>query len=799
MGRQAHGLLRQIRTLMWKNRLLKQRHWIATTFEIIIPTLMVVFFALFKSQQPNVSIPSGFVEGTTSDNLFMMMPNTLGTDIGTPLYTSPRYGFTEVSMTGLLMALPYQAFDDFQQNSTNSLAASDEIICKTKLLSLGYTSTDVSSPFAVPVECRGLVIPYKLAIVPKNTFTVNYFSAVMAAWYPKVPLTSQPSPQFNATPIVPSWNDSLLFFDTADALQTYVAAGSYGADLSHPKIYAAIVFDKFPADDQIGTATPIEYTLRISSTQRERGAVGDVPKTDDNSPKFVEPLQKNINRNNYNAYVRRGTNTLQTLVTRFLACRPQWNSATKTTDATCQQPKSIAKPTASNVQRLTNQLLQDDVLSYILTQVGASPQLGFGLNASALVQQLPASSSQAILRPLMQAPQAFAGATTYPFPIQQYISAPFYSLVSQVFSLVFILAYLHAVSKVIVVLVREKETKSRELMKILGVRESAIVLSWYMTYIMIFVLSSVVAGIAGKLLFPNTSAGYMIIMFFLFSMTILSYGFLVSAIFSNSKTAATVGNSVFFIMYFIGNSASNSMESGKMLASLLSPVAFSFCIQTLANVEGVSTGLTAENANSAYSNYRFQGGLGMMVFDAILYSLLALYLQEVIPQEYGTPKKWYFPLQPSFWLGGSRADAKVVDKVAEAAPETINVESVGVELQAQEQDGRALRIRGIRKTFQTPMGVTKVAVNGVDLTMYQDQITCLLGHNGAGKTTLMSILTGMIPATSGNAFFGGHSIMTEMDKIRLSLGMCPQHDVLYADMTVEEHLKFYAMIKGKNY
>ncbi|CAK4712428.1 unnamed protein product [Aphanomyces euteiches] len=704
MGRQAHGLLRQIRTLMWKNRLLKQRHWIATTFEIIIPTLMVVLFALFKSQQPNVSIPSGFVEGTTSDNLFMMMPNTLGTDIGTPLYTSPRYGFTEVSMTGLLMALPYQAFDDFQQNSTNSLAASDEVICKTKLLSLGYTSTDVSSPFAVPVECRGLVIPYKLAIVPKNTFTVNYFSAVMAAWYPKVPLTSQPSPQFNATPIVPSWNDSVVFFDTADALQSYVAAGSYGADLSHPKIYAAIVFDKFPADDQIGTATPIEYTLRISSTQRERGAVGDVPKTDDNSPKFVEPLQKNINRNNYNAYVRRGTNTLQTLVTRFLACRPQWDSATKTTDATCQQPKSIAIPTASNIQRLTNQLLQDDVLSYILTQVGASPQLGFGLNASALVQQLPASSSQAILRPLMQAPQAFAGATTYPFPIQQYISAPFYSLVSQVFSLVFILAYLHAVSKVIVVLVREKETKSRELMKILGVRESAIVLSWYMTYIMIFVLSSVVAGIAGKLLFPNTSVGYMIIMFFLFSMTILSYGFLVSAIFSNSKTAATVGNS------------------------------------TLANVEGVSTGLTVENANSAYSNYRFQGGLGMM---------------EVIPQEYGTPKKWYFPLQPSFWLGGSRADAKVVDKVAEAAPETINVESVGVELQAQEQDGRALRIRGIRKTFQTPMGVTKVAVNGVDLTMYQDQITCLLGHNGAGK-----------------------------------------HDVLYADMTVEEHLKFYAMIKG---
>lgn len=36
----------------------------------------------------------------------------------------------------------------------------------------------------------------------------------------------------------------------------------------------------------------------------------------------------------------------------------------------------------------------------------------------------------------------------------------------------------------------------------------------------------------------------------------------------------------------------------------------------------------------------------------------------------------------------------------------------------------------------------KVAVNGLNLNIYKDQITVLLGHNGAGKTTTMSILTG---------------------------------------------------------
>jgi len=45
----------------------------------------------------------------------------------------------------------------------------------------------------------------------------------------------------------------------------------------------------------------------------------------------------------------------------------------------------------------------------------------------------------------------------------------------------------------------------------------------------------------------------------------------------------------------------------------------------------------------------------------------------------------------------------------------------------------------------------KKAVNGVSLTMYKNQIFCLLGHNGAGKTSLISMLTGMLEFSSGNA------------------------------------------------
>ena len=79
--------------------------------------------------------------------------------------------------------------------------------------------------------------------------------------------------------------------------------------------------------------------------------------------------------------------------------------------------------------------------------------------------------------------------------------------------------------------------------------------------------------------------------------------------------------------------------------------------------------------------------------------------------------------------------------------------------------------------------------------MYQDQITVLLGHNGAGKTTTMSMLVGLFPPTSGDAIINGYSILTDMESIRQSLGLCPQHNVLYDRLTVREHLNFFARLK----
>ena len=80
--------------------------------------------------------------------------------------------------------------------------------------------------------------------------------------------------------------------------------------------------------------------------------------------------------------------------------------------------------------------------------------------------------------------------------------------------------------------------------------------------------------------------------------------------------------------------------------------------------------------------------------------------------------------------------------------------------------------------------------------MFEGQVTALLGHNGAGKSTTMSILTGLFPPTSGTAVVNGHDIRTDIEGVRMSLGLCPQHNVLYDYLTVEEHMWFYGKLKG---
>lgn len=67
---------------------------------------------------------------------------------------------------------------------------------------------------------------------------------------------------------------------------------------------------------------------------------------------------------------------------------------------------------------------------------------------------------------------------------------------------------------------------------------------------------------------------------------------------------------------------------------------------------------------------------------------------------------------------------------------------------------------------------------------------------GAGKTTLLECLAGIHPPTSGTAIIDGMDISTSIDKVRQSLGVCPQFDALIEELTVLQMLLLFSKLKG---
>ena len=103
----------------------------------------------------------------------------------------------------------------------------------------------------------------------------------------------------------------------------------------------------------------------------------------------------------------------------------------------------------------------------------------------------------------------------------------------------------------------------------------------------------------------------------------------------------------------------------------------------------------------------------------------------------------------------------------------------------------AVSVRGLRKSF----GKIK-AVDGLDVDFLDNQITGFLGHNGSGKSTTISLLTGLYNVTGGDAFVYGKSISHDMDAVRKMIGVCPQQNIFWDNLTVEEHMNFISNIRG---
>ena len=214
-----------------------------------------------------------------------------------------------------------------------------------------------------------------------------------------------------------------------------------------------------------------------------------------------------------------------------------------------------------------------------------------------------------------------------------------------------------------------------------------------------------------------------------------------------------------------------------------------------------------------------------------IFYLLALYFDHVIDDNQGKKHSYIFFLKTSFWckkknkyvdemnksirnknsFNETQSNRKSIERPNSVDKNAINnsgnskdTNSISLEKQRVLTGDiylkSGLTMLGLSKTYYISgdccSSKEKKALLPTYLEVPEDELLTIIGHNGAGKTTLINILTGNIQPSSGTAVLSGIDIMSE--SVESFIGLCPQHDILWDELTAEDHVLIYCKLRSIN-
>ncbi|KAI8472689.1 MAG: hypothetical protein J3K34DRAFT_204610 [Monoraphidium minutum] len=429
-------------------------------------------------------------------------------------------------------------------------------------------------------------------------------------------------------------------------------------------------------------------------------------------------------------------------------------------------------------------------------------------------------------------------------------------------------------------LVSEREAGLRTALRNMGMLDSSYWASWAAFDALMALAGALLIVIFGLILqfpyFKANDTGLLFVLFWLFGLAMTSYSYCLSVFMKKTQGAVYLGFVVFICGWIfqtvqIGASLPYSptyyysktnvwgrvffwvfnlfpwnpltkgiVDLGAATAAASSPglrwgQRYSYCSYVPAQDDQEPYDTKVE-----YRDYNCVFPIGQayttMLLQWLLYLLAAVYLNNVLPNELGARRPWYYPVLPSYWRPRPAATAAALQKAADGAAarrveprvsdgggeaeEEVAAEEDRMRALLRERVGKggdapdaarfAAELYGLSKVF--PGGRSNVcgvlpcgrrnpdfwAIKGSWFGIEKGQLFCLLGPNGAGKTTTINCLTGVLPISGGDALIYGEPISSEggLDRVRPLMGVCPQFDVLWGELTGEEHLNIYGHVKG---
>lgn len=325
------------------------------------------------------------------------------------------------------------------------------------------------------------------------------------------------------------------------------------------------------------------------------------------------------------------------------------------------------------------------------------------------------------------------------------------------------------------VLIEEKRMGTVELLRLLSVYPLSNSFAWFLRQfiVQLFVMVSLTivfkVPINGSAYFPHLPFGYLFFSLLLWLIQVLSRAILLGHFF-NSLLKASIWS--WFIYLFSFWLAFFSPIHLPWILRLIVSAWFPFYSikRLLILLIQINTDL---GRSSGWTKELFGTHVSMIVGSLLMW-LIAVYIEPIRPGNYGLARSWLWPWD--------------LLRQRKKLPE----ESI---MKSSSNDRVTVRVMNLSKSFARDQ---HLAVDHISFDLEHSTICGLIGPNGSGKTTTIEMLCGILPSDSGMIEMHGKNLYEHRMDLQRTIGYCPQDDMLFAYLTVEEQLHFYARIRTKD-
>ena len=419
-----------------------------------------------------------------------------------------------------------------------------------------------------------------------------------------------------------------------------------------------------------------------------------------------------------------------------------------------------------------------------------------------------------------------------------------------ILGLFILVAYAFPLSINIYRLIKEKESRAKEIMKMMGLNE----LNYFLPYFVIFFVLNFFYALCIAFIVKNCmnylNSSYLFLFFLLYGFVIYSLVFFFQTFLEKSAISIIFCLIVYSIQFFLVMIfQENAIQRGVKIffGIIFPPINMQLGVNTFCQFQ-TNYKYIENNIHLRYNKISVFDTYIIFICNIFLYMFLGFYLHNVLPQKYGINYPLNFLFTKSYWgFDTNYSINNPIIKIQEVNKNNININNninnnlelikinnnprnifsnnnlllttksnsnikksislstISIEKTPNEyfqttkgyinnkNNNDILEIKNIRKSFEH-----KLVLNNLSFNLYRNEIFVLLGHNGAGKTVLLNILTGLLKADSGNVIYNNEIILTSqgLNKFRKKIGICPQEDILFDNLTVEEHLKLFCKFKS---